>query len=87
VADNQHAGLRAQAKENETIFVLGVIWIVQVQGALVEEHSLGLFERDLVLPEVRARLALVPFKANIRHALQCNHIVDRLQWPLRSPNT
>jgi hypothetical protein len=50
------------------VFVIGVIWIVNELGALVDEDGLGFLEAHAMFLEICGRLANVPLEAKCAHA-------------------
>ena len=59
-----HAKTHAQTEQNESLLILRVFRVVDEQGALVREHGLSVFERDLVLAEIGLGLPRIPLEAN-----------------------
>jgi hypothetical protein len=67
MADNQDSKRTAEAQQDESVFPLGVIRIRDQQPVLIEEHSLGFGERDLMFALVYRVLAVVPLERQFRH--------------------
>ena len=67
MANDQDPKPPAQSKKNETVFVIGMIGIVNELRPLVREDGLGLVESDAVLLLVRNRLSLIPIKVKLAH--------------------
>ncbi len=51
----------AQTEENESIFLFGVVRVVDQERALVREDRLRVFERDLVLPKIDVPIVRMPY--------------------------
>lgn len=60
--DDQDAQALAQAEKDKAILVLGVVRVVDQQGAFVREHGAGVVERDAVLAEVGLRRLRIPLE-------------------------
>lgn len=63
--DDEDSRCCAQAQQNESPIVVRVIRIEDQQRALVREHRLRRFERDAVLPDVRARFLGIPLEPEL----------------------
>ena len=59
MAHDKQTGLRAQAKQEKAILVIGVLLIEELNGKLVVKHSLSLRKGDAVFLEVCSRLGSV----------------------------
>ena len=67
VTNQKQSQRPTQTKENKTIFINRVIWVVNQFGPFVDENRFRLLKTDPVLLCVCRRFALVPFKAQIAH--------------------
>src|SRR5438105_1900376 len=79
MADQEQPKRAAQAQKDETLFVFGMVRVIDQPGTFVEKDGTGLFERDTVLPVVGCGLAFVPLEPKVAHADQCNYIVVTAQ--------
>ena len=59
----------AQPQEDESLFLVGVIRIVQQQRVLIIDYALTFLERDAVLAKVGSSLRRVPFELDLWHAV------------------
>lgn len=62
VHDHEYTQNAAQAKENEALFLVGVIGIVDQTSSFVRKDGLRLLEGHAMLLLVRARLGGVPLE-------------------------
>ena len=67
VHDDQDAQTAAQTKENEAVFVIGVIGVVNQASPFICEDALRFLEGHAVLLLVRTRLDGIPFEAKRCH--------------------
>jgi hypothetical protein len=58
----------AEAEDDESVLVVGVMVVRTQQGIFVQEHCPRFLEGHTVLSAVRSRLPLVPFEAKPTHA-------------------
>ena len=59
--DEEPQGL-AHSQQDETIFLIGMIWVSDEPGVLVEENGLRFLEMHAVLSKIVPSLGAVPFK-------------------------
>ena len=69
---HENAKLGAYAKQEKPIFWSAVWVVVKLDSVLIKEHSLGLFERDMVLPLVLPVFLFVPFESQLTHNYTVN---------------
>jgi len=62
MAHDQRSELRAQAQEEEAIFLGRMLWIAEQQSAVVRENARCLFEGDSMFPEILLSLPIIPGK-------------------------
>jgi hypothetical protein len=62
VANDESAKRGAQTEQDEAVFVVGVIGVIDEQSMIVQEDGLGLLERNAVLSLVDAILAEGPIR-------------------------
>lgn len=62
MAHNEQSKLQAEAEEDETIFILGMVGVGKEPGILIKEDRSGLLERDTVPRAIKAALRLIPLK-------------------------
>lgn len=67
MADDQCSEMRAEAQKYESLFVVGVVRVIDEQGVIVCKRGFGFFERNAVLALVRFVLFCVPFDAKRHH--------------------
>ena len=77
VADHQRPQQGTEAKEQEPVLRLGMVWISQKEGLIIREDRLCFLERNAVLGLVGAILGLVPIEAEVAHLCQCNYKVGQ----------
>src|SRR5690606_15909170 len=65
--DDEKSTRGAHTEQDEPVLVHGVFRIIDQQAVLVRKHGLGLGERDAMLPQVRGRLAGIPFDPEFAH--------------------
>ncbi len=63
--------MRTQTQEKKTVFPIGMLVVVKLNGVLVEEDTARFFEGNSMFPKVRPGLRRVPFKTQGIH----NYIV------------
>ena len=63
VTDKQQSQRAAEAQQNKTVFVLGVIGIVDQLRALIDKNGLGFLEAHTVLLEICGSLSIVPLES------------------------
>ena len=71
VAYQEKIQLRAQPQEKKTVFSIGMLVVVKLNGVLVEEDTARFFEGNSMFPKVRPGLRRIPFKTQGIH----NYIV------------
>ena len=76
VTHDESAQRRAQAEQNETIFVVGMVRVIDEPGMVVQKDRLSFLKRDAVLVLVGSVLPGIPFKPEASHDLQCTYIVS-----------
>ena len=64
MADDEQISFLAEPEDNEPLFLLGVLRIVDNQRFLIIEYGLGFFKSDMVLFFVDRVFVLVPFKSD-----------------------
>ena len=74
MAHDEGSTQRAEPKQHEAVFVIGVVRIVNEQPLLVGENGLSFFERNSVLARVRLTFCRIPFEFERLH----NYIVFTL---------
>src|SRR3990172_12293726 len=85
MANNHQANRCTQPQKNETIFVAGMVRVMNHQGIFIDEHRLCLFKRYSVFLLVRYVLFFVPVKSDMIHIyLHCKDIIMTCQ--IESPN-
>ena len=75
MTNNQGSKCRAQAKKDETLFVLGMIGVIDQHGSFIREHAHGFMKRDTVLAVILGFLRVVPFESERSHDLQYKYDV------------
>jgi hypothetical protein len=60
MAHEQHPESSAEAQQDESVFGVGMIRVFDDQGVFVQKRGLRLFERHVVLLEIRLGLAGIP---------------------------
>ena len=53
-----------QPKHDKAIFLLGMVFIVELNRVLIEEHGLCFFKGNAVFPLIGTILPWIPFKLN-----------------------
>ena len=80
VHDDKHSKGRAQAEQNEPIFVPGMVGIVEKEGVLVSEDGPGFLECDPMLALILGVLPMVPLepgRRQVRRYVRCRYVVKR----------
>jgi hypothetical protein len=67
MANDQDPKPTTQSEQNEPVFVIGMIGIVNELRPLVREDGFGLVEGDSMLLLVSNRLSLIPGKVKLAH--------------------
>ena len=67
MADYESPEQKAQSQEDESVFVAGMIRIIDQQGTVVVEHGSRLFELHPVLAFVLGILLLIPLEMQFYH--------------------
>ena len=60
---NEKSGLSAEAKDQESFLLPGIIGVGDDNGPLVKEDTNGFFKRDPMFSEIGIVLNRIPFKA------------------------
>ena len=81
MTNNQETKRRAEAKQNEPVLFIRMVWIGDEKGTLIEEDRRRLLEGNLVFPYVGGILRRIPVEMDA-HKLHCNAIVGHRQGNL-----
>ncbi len=65
-----------QTEKKETIFTLGMLWIIHEETVLICKDTFRLLERHAVLPLILPVLLRIPFEPKIGHPL----VLYRPRW-------
>jgi hypothetical protein len=63
MAHDKRPGVCADAEKEETIFFVGMVWIVNKEGVLISEDRSAFLEGYSMLALVDGVLAFVPYKS------------------------
>ena len=66
VAYDEETQARAEAQENKTLFLAGMVGVIDENGVLVQKGRGGLFERQAMQPDIRAALLWIPLEAQFQ---------------------
>ena len=67
MANNKHAQLEADAYQNESILIIGMVRIREDYRLLIIEGSLSLFKGDIMLPGICLVLPIIPNELQLVH--------------------
>jgi hypothetical protein len=77
VTNDQNPRLEAQAKQNESVFIIGVVRVKELDRVLILEDGARVFEGCTVLLDIGPVLLAVPFERQLRHTYSV-HIETRV---------
>jgi hypothetical protein len=53
-----------QTKHDETVLLLGMVFIIELNRILIEEYGLSFFKGNIVFPLISSILPWIPLKSN-----------------------
>jgi len=72
MANNKDVKSCAQAEQDESVFINGMVWVIDQEGILVDKDSLGFLEGDAVLSPIGGILSQIPLEAEPLHIYHVN---------------